>query len=87
MAGSFQHVATLGDDGKLRLRLDLIENMSDAGQAITEMFDIIEHLSSSDQFKLFQAHRAHCLKRYGFFEEELWKAEDYLRPDNEDDGS
>lgn len=82
MAGSFEHVAKLRD-GKLHLRYDLIENMRDAGQAIEEMFDMLEYLSGSDQSKLFEAHKYHCMKRNGHFNSELWDRADYLIEEKE----
>ena len=84
MAGSFQHVASI-KDGKLTFRgIGLIENLRDAAEAIEEMFDMIEHLSEGSRDLLLRAHRAHCLKRYGFFEDHLWR-DSYLIDDDEEE--
>ena len=82
MAGSFSHVAVMRD-GKLRFRgMSLLDHMGDAYEAIEEMFDMIEHLSGGDMQKLREAHKAHCLKRNGFYEERV--NADWLMPDEDD---
>jgi DNA-binding transcriptional MerR regulator len=60
MAGSYRHCRN--EDGSLRL--DLIENLRDAGGAIEEMFDMIEYLSGGDKRKIHEAWRSgHYKKR------------------------
>ena len=82
MAGSFNHVAYFRD-GKLRFRgLELIEDIGDAYEAIEEMFDMIEHLCRGDIEQLRAAHKAHCFKRNGFYEEKVHS--DWLMPDEDD---
>ena len=44
MAGSLDHI--VGDDG--RFRMDLIENLGDAHEALEECFHIIRHLTGGD---------------------------------------
>lgn len=48
MAGSLTHI--IGSDG--RFRMDLIENLGDACEALEECFDIIYHLADGDSQKV-----------------------------------
>jgi hypothetical protein len=83
MAGSFDHIAVMRH-GELRFRgVELLDDMGDAYEAIEEMFDMIEHLSGGDMQKLREAHKAHCLKRNGFYEER--DRGGWLMPHDEDD--
>lgn len=51
MAGSFQHL--MNDD--MTLRLDLIENLRDAGQALEECYDMIMFLTGGDKMAIYNA--------------------------------
>ena len=51
MAGSYRHITN--DDGSLRL--DLIENLRDAGEALEECYHMIQWLTGGDKRRIHEA--------------------------------
>ena len=85
MAGSFSHVAQFRQNKLVFRGMKLIENMRDAAEAIEEMFDIIEYLYDQSHHKLVEAHKWHCLKRNGRWDNAQWNTSEYLLPEDEED--
>jgi hypothetical protein len=56
MSGSLNHI--INDDGSFRM--DLIENLRDAREALEECFTIIYELSGRDSKKVSEICKKHC---------------------------
>lgn len=83
MAGSYRHIAD--PDNKFR-GIDLIDNLGDAHEALEECYDIIEFLSGGDKQTIYEAHVAHCKKRYPHYTgKEKWATFDYYWAPETDD--